>query len=851
MTRPTPDATEIERTLNTLFEPGDVIELRALHNKDRKRTDAGYYDGDHAADLVAAAVKLNRLGAAVYVNLNPLNPHLLNRYTNRIKQFATATATDNDVIRRRWVLIDFDPRRPKDTAATDNQLDQAKATARAVFKYLRAAGWPDPVTAESGNGMHLLYRIDLPNDDDSRDVIKSILDTLAARFDTDGVSIDRSVFNASRIIKLHGTISTKGDHTPAAPWRLSRITSTPDPMGIVTLEQLRALIPAKNPNENQRTRTAGTGERLDVRGWLDRHGIDYHQDRHAGRDRYKLAKCPFNPDHINGEAAVFQDGAGVIGFKCQHNGCADKHWRDVRELFDGPRQNHAPGSKKATCGNSGGDEWQTPHPLPDGLHQVEPFAFELLPGTLRPWVQDICERVQCAADFVAVAVMVGLGSLIGRKIGIRPQARTDWTETANLWGLIVGRPGVLKSPATEQALAPLKRLVAQATEAHAAAMNDYQAAAQVAKLRGEAAQAAAKKKLASNPHADVSDLLAADNPEEPTLRRYIANDTSAAALGELHRLNPNGLLVHRDELVSLLRSLDRDDQAEARGFYLTGWNGDSPFTFDRIGRGFNLHIPAVCLSLLGGTQPAKLAGYVRHAVKGTSGDDGLIQRFGLLVWPDTGSEWRDVDRWPDGDAKRDAYRVFDYLDKLDPAAIGAHQDTDHNGEPDGIHYLRFDDAGHALFLEWRTELERRLRSNELHPALESHLAKYRKLIPGLALILHLADGGTGPVTEQATLQALAWGDYLESHAKRAYGSVSQPETAAAKAILQRIRKGDLTDGFSTRDVLRPNWSMLDDRDQVADALRLLVDYGWLREERDNETGGRPATTYHVNPAALS
>jgi putative DNA primase/helicase len=188
---------------------------------------------------------------------------------------------------------------------------------------------------------------------------------------------------------------------------------------------------------------------------------------------------------------------------------------------------------------------------------------------------------------------------------------------------------------------------------------------------------------------------------------------------------------------------------------------------------------------------------------------------------------------------------------LDPAAIGAHQDTDHNGEPDGIHYLRFDDAGHALFLEWRTELERRLRSNELHPALESHLAKYRKLIPGLALILHLADGGTGPVTEQATLQALAWGDYLESHAKRAYGSVSQPETAAAKAILQRIRKGDLTDGFSTRDVLRPNWSMLDDRDQVADALRLLVDYGWLREERDNETGGRPATTYHVNPAALS
>ncbi len=87
--------------------------------------------------------------------------------------------------------------------------------------------------------------------------------------------------------------------------------------------------------------------------------------------------------------------------------------------------------------------------------------------------------------------------------------------------------------------------------------------------------------------------------------------------------------------------------------------------------------------------------------------------------------------------------------------------------------------------------------------MESHLAKYRKLVPGLALPLHLADLGTGPVSEKAALQALGWVEYLESHARRAYASMLRPEAAAAKAVMGRIRKGDLPRTFSTRDVWRP------------------------------------------------
>ena len=128
-------------------------------------------------------------------------------------------------------------------------------------------------------------------------------------------------------------------------------------------------------------------------------------------------------------------------------------------------------------------------------------------------------------------------------------------------------------------------------------------------------------------------------------------------------------------------------------------------------------------------------------------------------------------------------------------------------------------------------LERRLRSGEMSPALEGHLAKYRKLVPSLALINHLADGGAGPVSQRALLKALAAAYYLESHARRVYGSGHEGELAAAKAILKHIRNGDLTDGFTARDVHQRGWAHLTEREHVGVGLSLLVDHDFVRAEQ--------------------
>lgn len=265
--------------------------------------------------------------------------------------------------------------------------------------------------------------------------------------------------------------------------------------------------------------------------------------------------------------------------------------------------------------------WSDPQPLPNGLLAVAPFDIAFLPDSIAPWVADIAERMQCPVDFVAITAMVALGAVIGRKVAIRPQSKTDWFEVPNLWGCVVGPPGAMKTPAMSEALVPLDRLEGEARKKNETLMRAYGHAAAEHKLRKEAEakrlRDALKKGSVDAVHSNLNE------PKEPKARRYIVNDTTYEKLGEILVDNPNGVLEFRDELLTLLKTLDREEFASARGFFLTAWSGKVGYTFDRIIRGTK-HIEAACVSLLGSTQPGKLAEYVRRAVLGGQGDDGMI-----------------------------------------------------------------------------------------------------------------------------------------------------------------------------------------------------------------------------------
>jgi hypothetical protein len=485
-------------------------------------------------------------------------------------------------------------------------------------------------------------------------------------------------------------------------------------------------------------------------------------------------------------------------------------------------------------------EWTDPEPLPT-LPSVPEFEPGLLPESFRGWLMDIAERTQCPPDFPAVAGMVGLATVVGRQCGIRPKRADDWLVVPNLWGAIVGRPGTLKSPALSEPLKPLRRLEGKARESHTEALREHEASCLIATERKAVGKEAIRRALKQNQDpASLAWAAAGDTPAPPTRQRYLTSDSTVEALGEVLAANPRGLLVFRDELTGLLRSLDREGQETSRAFYLESWNATDGFTYDRISRG-TIDIPAVCLSVLGGIQPGPLGAYLSGAIGGGGGDDGLLQRFQLTAWPDVTGEWRDVDRWPDSQARGVAWSTFERLDRLDPHALGAEQDKD-----DAIPFLRFDDAAQELFREWRGELERRLRAGDEHPALEAHLAKYRSLVPSLALLRHLADHPEGgPVGEDACLAACAWAEYLEGHARRLYAPATAGETHAAKELLRHLIRGDLSGPFTVREVTRKGWRGLD-RTGALGAMERLAEHGYLAVET-RMTGGRPSQLCHINP----
>ncbi len=491
------------------------------------------------------------------------------------------------------------------------------------------------------------------------------------------------------------------------------------------------------------------------------------------------------------------------------------------------------------------DPWPEPREIPNGLSPVETFDLRLLPESLLPWIEDIAERIQCPPDFPAVAAIVGLASVVGRRVTIRPQRKDDWTVTPNLWGAVIGRSGVLKSPAVAEAVKPLKRLEVEAAREHAEAVKQWEAVAAVLEVKGVEDKTYMKKELKAGRSAEEigREMAARDEaPPEPPRQRFIVNDATVEKLGEILADNPAGTLVFRDELVGFLRQLEKGGREDARAFYLEAWNGDGRYESNRIMRGTTI-IENCTLSLLGSIQPGPLREYLKRASGGGRGADGLVQRFQLAVWPDVTGEWSHVDRWRNTEARERAFATFGRLAHLDPDSVGGERDP---YEPDDPPFLRFDDAAQERFIVWRTELEHRVRSGDEHPALESHLAKYRSLVPSLALLFHLADGGTGPVPEGALLRGLAWADYLESHARRMYGAATGADPYPAQALAKRIRAGDVADGFALRDVYRNHWGGLATADEVRAAVEMLDGLDWLRSETE-EAGGRPGTRFRISP----
>lgn len=484
-----------------------------------------------------------------------------------------------------------------------------------------------------------------------------------------------------------------------------------------------------------------------------------------------------------------------------------------------------------------------PQPLEEISFHTLPCPLHTLADPIVQWAQGVSMQMQISEDYIAAPFLVSVGSLIGRKRGLELRLGSRWIEFANQWGMTVGRPAMMKSPAMNAAFHFLIILANQAKAHFEQIIKKHQKEHEIWRIKKQVNEDKYKKELkklieTEGDQAQIN-FHQEDPPLEPKRKRYKTQDATIEKLTELLIENPQGLLLYRDELAGWLHSFEKHGHENDREFYLESWSGKGDYDVDRIGRG-SLLVPALCLSIFGSIQPGPLSKYIRDAVRGGSGDNGFIQRFQMMVWPEPKTTWELVEGVSISELEEPVQKIFDHLDQLD-------FDQDKNPI-----ILSFTSEAQAQFDQWQQVFENKIRSGRLPPYLEAHLSKYKKLLPSLCLIIeHLDQALLGlypeSISTKSLKSALLWLDYFESHAYRIYNSSANAVLKGAQDLIRRVRNEEIPNPFTVRDVYHgKHWTGLTDPEEVREVIELLIEKDCLLAT-PIKTGGRSTVKYWLHP----
>jgi hypothetical protein len=844
------------QAIEVLSEPDDVREIRALKNG---TTASGYFNDLVTLDKEAA--KLDAQGFTVYVTANPVAPALLARAENRVQRRPKATTSDRDVIRRHWLLLDFDPVRPAEVSSTDEEKKAALVRAREVREYLRSEGWPEPVMGDSGNGAHLLYRVDLPNDAASFQLVKGVLETLSFKFSDERVSVDTTTSNAARIWKLYGTTARKGDSTEDRPHRVSKLLKVPEERRLVTAGQLQAIAATKpEPPRSERGHRTRLGEysRFDLDGWIREQGVRVKREGPWQEGyRYVLEECPWN-GHTDNAAYILQFPSEAIFAGCQHNSCktGENRWRELRKHYEpGAYEQHyqTKSSDSANSANSASSDSDS-HKEPESWSQPVAFHFIQLPefprGVLPEWVEaqakGVAEATQTPRDLSGMLAL-GVGAAASAKV-VEVEVWDGWKEQTNFYSAVGMRSGSRKTTVFQQMTAPIEEYEAQLVEDTAEEIAEQRTKYKVYEERLKKAQMNAAKADSDNLDTLTADALTAakdlSSIKVPATPRLLVDDASPERLatiladqgGRIALMSPEGGVfdMMAGRYSQGIPNLD---------VYLKGHAGDA-LRVDRVGRpADHVRKPALTISLA--VQPDVFQGLAgRPGFRGR----GLIGRVAYSIPRDMLGR-RAIRPRSVPSAIRLAYKQK--VQKLLRLAESL---------PDGereAEVLRFGSEAQdemEVFLQW---IEPKLAEDAEFGDMTDWAGKLAGAVARIAGILHMLDHAgearpwAHPVAGSTVRRAVKIGKYLVPHAKYALAVMgTDPTVEDAKYILRWIER-KANGRFTKRDAFEGTKGRFGKVAELEPGLELLIAHGYIREELHADDrrgpGRRPSPTCEVNP----
>ena len=327
------DEAEIRKTIALMKYEGELFEIRILKNDGK--IFSGYFND---VDKFISALKKQQLkGSNVYITLNEPNKACFSREQKNVfleVKKTIPTTSDSDVFGYDWFMIDLDPSRPTKTSSSDEEVEKAKALGNKIYLYMKDLGFNRPLMAFSGNGVHLLYRVNLEVTKENKALMEKSLKALDYLFSSDGIEVDKKNFNPGRICKLYGTLAQKGSNDAERPHRMSYIIGNNQEIKAndkAFLEKLCKIIPSE-PERKQYNNYSPVDFNLEE--WLDKYGIRYTKKSWSDADKYVLEECPFDSNHKSPDSCIIKFRNGAISFTCFHNSCNSYKWQDVRMKYE-------------------------------------------------------------------------------------------------------------------------------------------------------------------------------------------------------------------------------------------------------------------------------------------------------------------------------------------------------------------------------------------------------------------------------------------------------------------------------------------------------------------------------------
>lgn len=278
-----------------------------------------------------------------YFTLNDIDDDLYGREQHdKFVKKPKATTSDGNVIRRRFIMLDFDACRVAGVSANDQEFEKAHMKAVEVYRYLMGQGFKEPIITTSGNGWHEYLTCDMPNDDEHNELVKNFLKSLGNMFSDEHVEIDEKVYNPARIDKMIGSWAKKGCDTQDRKWRMAKIVKIPQdltPNKDELFKKIADLLPKEEPKQAPQSNSSWNryGEKFNLENWLNTYGIEYRKKQEGSSIKYEIKECPWKDQHSSNNpysSALFQDSDGKITYTCAHSHCKDKQWKDFRQVYE-------------------------------------------------------------------------------------------------------------------------------------------------------------------------------------------------------------------------------------------------------------------------------------------------------------------------------------------------------------------------------------------------------------------------------------------------------------------------------------------------------------------------------------